>query len=125
MKRLWIALGLLLLVITVCVTAFFWQSHALRTLEQELDTLKRAVSEEREDTVKLADAFRDNCIHITEKIATLSRYVDSSPIRESATLLAMCVRRGEYTLFYEQAERCRFYLQEIARNEKPILSNIF
>lgn len=125
MKRIWIALGILLTVIAACVGMLWWQLHALDDLQTGLAQLESAVKEHATDTIQRAEQFCEQCRQVTETMAALSRHVDSSPLRESAALLPVLLKRGEYSAFFAEAARCRFYLKELQHNEKPLFRNIF
>ena len=125
MKRLWIALGLLVFVIGMSVWGLLWQVSALDHLEQALERAETAVWEQRENAEQLTAAFRRECFQITARMAALSRHVDSSPLRESAAQLPLLLQQDNTDHFFAEAARCRFYIQELRRSEKPLLGNIF
>ncbi len=125
MKRLWIAVGILLFVIASCVSALFWQLSAVEQLENSLTAVETAARREDASAIKKAEAFRDECIHITEQLACLSRHIDSFPLRESATQLPILLQQQDPAHFFAEIARCRFYLSELRRSEKPLFGNIF
>ncbi len=125
MKRLWIALGLLVVVIGMSVGGLLWQFSALDHLEQTLKRAEQAVQNEEENAQQLTAAFRRECFQTTERMAALSRHVDSSPLRESAAQLITLLQLENYEHYFAEAARCRFYIEELRRNEKPLLGNIF
>ncbi len=125
MKRLWIAIGILLFVIALCVGALFWQLAAIDRLEQSLDRAENAARQQRTDAMEKAESFEQECLETTEKLASLSRHVDSFPLRESACQLPVLLEQQDLEHFYAEVTRCRFYLDELRRSEKPLFENIF
>lgn len=125
MKRLWVALGLLIFVAALCIGALFWQLSAVDRLEQSLEKAETAARQEREDAKKTAEDFLEECMDVAGKLACLSRHVDSIPLRESASQLPILLEQQDYDHFYAETARCRFYLQELRRAEKPLFGNIF
>lgn len=125
MKRVWIAVGILFFVAALCITALLWQLRAIDRLEQSLHTAETAVRQGSADAAKKTEAFHAECIHTLDQLASLSRHIDSFPLRESASQLPVLLELEDLEHFYAEVARCRFYLNELRRSEKPLFSNIF
>ncbi len=125
MKRLWIAVGLLLTVTGVCLGSLFWQMRALTHLETELTRAVDAVENEAEDAKEQVLKFKEHCLSVADTMTFLSRHVDGYPLKESATLLPSLLQADDRNHFYAEAARCQFYIRELRRAEIPLFGNIF
>ncbi len=125
MKRLWIAIGLLLAVAGICVGSLWWQIRALAALETELARAVNMVEAEEPGAEKAVEAFKKHCLSAAETMTFLSRHVDGYPLKESATLLPSLLKADDRNHFFTEAARCSFYISELKRAEKPLFGNIF
>lgn len=125
MKRLWIAIGLLLAVAGICVGSLLWQMRALTALENELARAVKAVETEAVGAEHAVTAFKEHCLAVADTLTFLSRHVDGYPLKESATLLPRLLEADDRNHFYTEAARCQFYIRELRRAEKPLFGNIF
>lgn len=125
MKRLWIAVVIFVAVTVGCVGALFWQRALLNDLERQVIALEHTVQRNGKGALEQVDAFEQSCYDAIDKITCFSRHVDSFPLKESVKQLRPLLQAEEYAHFYAETGRCRFYISELRRAEKPILSNIF
>lgn len=125
MKRIWIALSLLLAVAAICVGSLWWQMKALTRLENSLAHAVMLVEKQAENAAAAVDAFTEDCLSVTETMTFLSRHVDGYPLKESATLLPILLSAEDRNHFFSEAARCTFYIRELRRAEEPLFGNIF
>ena len=125
MKRLWIAIGLLLAVAGICIGSLFWQIRALTRLENTLSRAVQLVEQGKSGARDAVEAFSKECLSVAETMTFLSRHVDGYPLKESASLLPILLEADDRNHFYTEAARCAFYIRELRRAEKPLFGNIF
>ncbi len=125
MKRIWIAVALLIAVLTICIGSLWWQMKALDRLERGLSNAVLLVEKEDDTAVQAVKAFTKDCLSVTETMTFLSRHVDGYPLKESATLLPVLLSAEDRNHFFSEAARTAFYIRELRRAEKPLFGNIF
>lgn len=125
MKRIWIAVSLLVTVAVVCGGSLWWQMKALTRLEDALSDAVTLVEKDAAGAVAAVEAFTKDCLSVAETMTFLSRHVDGYPLKESATLLPVLLHAEDRNHFFTEADRAAFYIRELRRAEKPLLGNIF
>lgn len=125
MKRLWIAVGILLAITALGIGALFWQISAVMRLSHQLDALETAVTNRESDMADRAYRFLDTCISTMELLECITHHADNLPLEETVAKMPALLENGEYARFYEAAAQCRVYLHELEKSEKPIPGNIF
>lgn len=125
MKRLWIAIGILLIVVAACIGTLLWQVSEIDRLSTALSTTENAVRQQQKDAQKTVEQFSKECTAFVERCAAFCHHADCLPLEESAAKMPLLLRQKSYDQFFVEAARCRFYLQELRRGEIPFLNNIF
>ncbi len=125
MKRLWVAAAILLVVAAGCIGGLLWQISLLDDLQEQLDAAEQAVRENGVAALDQVGAFEQACFEVTEKLTAVSRHEDNFALKESAGQLYPLLEQEEIPHFFAEAARCRFYIEELRRAEKPLIGNIF
>ena len=125
MKRVWIAVAILLTVAVGCVGGLLWQTSVLENLQAQLDAVEQAVRENGVAALDQVEAFERTCYSIIEKLTAISVHEENLALKESAGQLYPLLEQEEIPHFFAEAARCRFYIEELRRAEKPLIGNIF
>lgn len=125
MKRMWISVGLLAGICGICVFSLWWQLATVHKLQNMLTAVEAAVETDDATAAVKATAFARECRRAGEQFAFLARHEDACPLQESAALLPTLLQIDNREDFFTEAARCRFYLEELRREELPLLGNIF
>ncbi len=125
MKRVWVAVAILLAVAAGCVGGLLWQTSVLENLQVQLDAVEQAVQENGVAALDQVEAFERTCFAVTEKLTAISVHEENLALKESAGQLYPLLEQGEIPHFFAEAARCRFYMEELRRAEKPLIGNIF
>ena len=126
MKRLWLALSLIGVIATICVLSGVWQFHTLSKLENALEQAEQLVKDgELEKAIDAAYTFEQLCIQSGEEFGFFEQHGDCFTLKETASILPILLEQREFSLFYVEAARCRFCMEELRRERTPALSNIF
>lgn len=125
MKRLWIALSLLLLVMGLCVGSRTFLYHRMGELLDDLDTIETHWAEGDKDTaVRLAEDFVEEYHRVR---GVLDCYVAHNDLEESeetvALLPTLFIQGGEEELQMELA-RLREQLSYLRTIDDPLWRNI-
>lgn len=125
MKRLWISAGILAGILALCAFSLWWQLSTIQKLQNMLEAAQAAVETDDPTAASKTSAFARECQRAGEQFAFLARHEDACPLQESATLLPTLLERGNKADYFTEASRCRFLLEELRREELPLLGNIF
>ena len=125
MKRLYIALFLLVAVAAVCVFSQHYQHRQLDRMLTRLEQIERAADQgdlihASELAKTFATDYQRTCDHI-------SCYVAHSELRESretAALLPALLRRNSEEEFHMELQRLRAQLLYLQQVDDPLLQNI-
>ena len=125
MKRLWISAGILVSVLSLCAFSLLWQLSAIRNLQNMLTAAERAAATGDPTAAVKAEAFARGCEQAGGQFAFLARHEDACPLRESAALLPTLLEQQDKADYFTEVARCRYFLEELRREELPLLGNIF
>ena len=125
MKRLWIAVGIFTVIITLCVTAFYHQRRQIQALLTELDGVVAAFdSDNLENAHGLAVALAEDFEHRTRLVPYFMSHGDLNNCHESVLLLAAILEDNDAEEFRMESARCRAQLTQLLKKESPTLKNI-
>lgn len=125
MKRLWIAVGILAVVLTLCITTLIYQRRQITILLAHLDNVIAAY----EDGVP--EYAYTLAINLTQEFDDRTRYFpcflshnDLSGCREAIVILPSILREKNAEEFRMESSRCRAQLEFLLGIETPTLQNI-
>ena len=125
MKRMWISVGILAGILALCTFSLWWQLSTIHNLQNMLEAAQAAVEADDPTAAVKTSAFARECKRAGEQFAFLARHEDACPLQESATLLPTLLETGNKEDYFSEVSRCRFFLEELRREELPLLGNIF
>lgn len=126
MKRVWFAVVIIGVIGGVCAFSTWWQQRALDKLETALSATEQLVENgDLKAALSSAKTFEQLCIESGEHFAFLEQHGDSFTLKETASLLPTLLEQGELPLFFTEAARCRYCIEELRRERTPALNNIF
>ena len=125
MKRIWIALALLGMVVSICIGGRIYLHRQAEQMEAILDRLEVAYNEG--DTVaahRIAEEFAHRFRHIGR---TLDSFVPHDPLsetRETAAMLPALIRSGGEEELRMELARLREQLRHLRDIDDPSMENI-
>lgn len=126
MKRVIVAVLLLLLIVGGCVLSIYMQ-HAV--IEQFLqDTVKMEtmfLSNDLNGTLTLAEAFAAEYQQKTQYFSLFLPHTMLTDVEKSVVGLPAILAHGEHKDFVAELRRCRLLLQKLHDLEVPTLQNVF
>lgn len=126
MKRVWFAVIIIGLVTGLCAFSTWWQQQTLTEMETALDATERLVEQGNvKAALSSAKTFEQLCMESGEHFAFLEQHGDSFTLKETASLLPTLLEQEELSLFFTEAARCRYCIEELRRERTPALNNIF
>lgn len=126
MKRVIVALVLLLVVVGLCTGAIWVQREQSGYLIERLDEMERNFDREHpEDSLEDARRFVQEFEEHTKLFPAFVRHSDLSRIQEDIHSLPVLLESGEPADFTPTLARCRARLQILYSQELPSLENIF
>lgn len=125
MKRIFIALGTLLVVMGICIFSIRMQTkntqYLLDSLERIQESFDRGDWEQcQQETDKFARDFEEK----TRVFPFFLRHSDITRIEEIAVPLPVLLEQGDTQHFAAELARCRNQLQKLYEVELPLLENI-
>ncbi len=125
MKRLWIALTLLLLVVGLCVGSRTYLYRRMGDLLDALDTIEAHwVREDKDTAARLAEAFVRDYHRIGAVLDCYVAHNDLAQSLETATLLPTLLRQGGEEEPRMELARLREQLTYLRTIDDPIWENI-
>ena len=124
MKRLYIAVALLVTVVTACVLTHRYQHRQMDRMVNALDRIEAAYRGGDIDTaVAMAEDFAAEYRQVSNRVSCYVAHSELRESRETAALLPALMREREEELYMEIA-RLRSQLAYIRQVDDPILQNI-
>jgi len=124
-KRLWIAVGLLITVIVLCVVTERYQHHRMEEMLTTLDQLEEAY--EQGDVTRaraLADEMTREYEHISRVIMCFTAHSDIAESQETVMLLPTLLRQNSYDELTMEIARLREEFSHLRDIDDPYLRNI-
>lgn len=125
MKRIWLAVGILAAILTLCVSTLFHQRRQLDRLTDDLDEVISAFeSGDDARAYDLAVTLEKDYLHRTRLFPLFMAHGDLIECGESLALLPSILKDGNTEEFHMESTRCRVQLERLAKSELPTLKNI-
>jgi len=126
MKRVVVAVVILVLVGAVCVASLFYQSYGLKKLDGLTEELLAVYdSGDMEQCFALSESFAQECDRSAGVLLFFVRHADVAPLVDEAALMPELLRRGEKELFLASLLRCRGIIGKLDHQELPRADNVF
>ncbi len=125
MKRLWLAVGVLVAAISLCAVTQRYQHVQIDALSAQLDLLETAVrTDGTENTVGLAQQFLAEYEQRTRLFPCFMSHNDLSGCYETVAALPTLLETGHTEEVYQEISRCRAQLKRLREVEAPSLQNV-
>ena len=125
MKRLYIALCLLVAVATVCVVSHHYQHRQLDRMLTQLEQIERAASQGNlPHAAELANTFAADYQRVCDRISCYVAHSELRESRETAALLPALLHRNSEEEFHMEVQRLRAQLRYLQQVDDPLLQNI-
>ena len=125
MKRLYIAVFLLAMVVAAC---FFTQRYQHRQVKRMLSAIDYIEAQYRADNVDVALAearqFAEEYRVLSNRISCYIAHGELQESRETAALLPTLIEEGEKDELFEEIARLRSQLTYLEQIDDPLLQNI-
>ncbi len=126
MKRIYIALALLVLIAAACIATLTLEKRQLQTMIAMTHTMEDACrKEDYAKALDTANTLKEEFGKRTKTFAMFLRHNELKEIEETVLLLPMYLELDEVNHFYIDVARCRLLLQKQLEIDLPILPNIF
>lgn len=125
MKRIFFAVGALLLAITICITGYIVLTDTCNKLEKTLDEVVFfAENGDVEKSLEKSEEAVAKWEEIHGRIEALVNHAETDELEELIKSLPVYARLGNTERLCEKAEIAINRLQHVVKNEKIMLSNI-
>ena len=125
MKRVYVAIALLLAVAVGCIVSIWLENKHLTDMIKATEQMERYCLEDNvEQAERLALDLRDGFSKKTQTFALFLHHSVLQDIEESLAVLPYYLRCGEIDHFLTETARCRLLLQTQLKTELPTWENI-
>ena len=124
MKRLYIALFLLIAVMAVCVCSHRYQHRQIDRMLSRLEQIEAAARSGDSHAVQMAEAFAADYRKISDRISCYVPHGELRESRETAALLPSLLRQNSRDELWMELARLRSQLKYIQQLDDPNLQNI-
>ena len=124
MKRLYIALFLLIAVMAVCVCSHRYQHRQIDRMLSRLEQIEAAARSGDSHAVQMAEAFAADYRKISDRISCYVPHGELRESRETAALLPSLLRQNSRDELWMELARLRSQLMYIQQLDDPNLQNI-
>lgn len=126
MKRLIVAVAILLSVIILCTFTLNLQSKNIHYLINMIDEIQQSYDQgDLGKCVEVSDRFADEFETRTRFFPFFMRHSDVTKIEETAVTLPIMLESDDTDHFIVELTKCRIQLEQLSKLEKPTLENIF
>ncbi len=125
MKRLIVALALLLSVAALCTAALVTQNRSVDYLLAKMDEMEEAYQDgDLDECLSLSEQFVDEFAERTRFFPFFMRHSDISKIEESVAVLPVMLETGENAHWLAELTKCRNQLETLSDIEDILPENI-
>lgn len=124
MKRLYIALFLLVAVMAVCVCSHRYQHRQIDRMLSRLEQIEAAARSGDSHATQLAEKFAADYRKISDRISCYVPHGELRESRETAALLPSLLRQNSRDELWMELARLRSQLKYIQQLDDPNLQNI-
>jgi len=126
MKRVAVAVLILVLVGVACAASLVYQSYGLKRLDGlAVELLTVYDSGDMEQCFTLSERFADECDRSAGVLLFFVRHADVAPLVDEAAMMPELLQRGEEELFLASLLRCRGIIGKLDHQELPRADNVF
>ena len=126
MKRIIIAISVIILAFAISFTGFYLVNKDCKKLENHLDNIcTTAQKKDTEKSVEMSEDAVKMWEDVHDTIESFIRHEETDKLEELIKSLPVYARQGNMERLEQQADLAIDELHHLIRNEKPLISNIF
>ena len=126
MKRIYIALALLIVIAGSCIGTLSLEKQQLHAMIDLTDRMESACRDKNYDrALEQARKLETEFDQRTKTFALFLRHNELNTIKETVLLLPLYLEQENYPEFFISVSRCRLLLQKQLEMDQPTLQNIF
>lgn len=126
MKRIIIAISVIVFAFAISFTGYFLVDKACKKLENHLgDICTTAQKKDTEKSVEMSEDAVKMWEDVHDTIESFIRHEETDKLEELIKSLPVYARQGNMERLEQQADLAIDELHHLIRNEKPLISNIF
>ena len=126
MKRIIIAISVIVFAFAISFTGYFLVDKACKELENHLsDICNVAQDKNTEKSVQMSEDAVKMWEDVHDTIESFIRHEETDKLEELIKSLPVYARQGNMERLEQQADLAIDELHHLIRNEKPLISNIF
>lgn len=126
MKRIIIAISVLVIAFSISFTGYFLVDNSCKKLENHLtDICNVAQDKNIEKSVEMSENTVEIWEDVHDTIESFIRHEETDKLEELIKSLPVYAKQGNMERLEQQADLAIDELHHLIRNEKPLISNIF
>ena len=126
MKRLFFAIGALILALIICFSGYFVLSSSCGRLIESLEKVSQsAAAENAEEALERTEEALKLWEKLNPRINALTHHEETDELEEIVKSLTIFAEQKDLKQLYEKSETAINRLEHIEENEKPVFGNIF
>lgn len=125
MKRIWIAITALVIIVGLCIGEIIWISNITNNIKTQIDSVSQLVSDGNiEDAVSLSEEILDEWDNKHNKLAVFIDHNSLEGIDQSMDVIDTCLVTNNIPQFYIEVAKIDALLEDLTDTEMPSLYNI-
>ena len=125
MKRIWIAITALVIIVGLCIGEIIWISNVTDNIKTQMDSVNELVSDGNiEEAISLSEEILDEWDNIHNKLAVFIDHNSLEGIDQSMDVIDTCLVTNNIPQFYIEVAKIDALLEDLTDTEMPSLYNI-
>lgn len=125
MKRIWIAITALVIIVGLCIGEIIWISNITDNIKTQMDSVNELVSDGNiEEAISLSEEILDEWDNIHNKLAVFIDHNSLEGIDQSMDVIDTCLVTNNIPQFYIEVAKIDALLEDLTDTEMPSLYNI-
>ena len=125
MKRIWIAITALVIIVGLCIGEIIWISNITNNIKTQIDSVSQLVSDGNiEDAVSLSEEILDEWDNKHNKLAVFIDHNSLEGIDQYMDVIDTCLVTNNIPQFYIEVAKIDALLEDLTDTEMPSLYNI-
>ena len=125
MKRIWIAITALVIIVGLCIGEIIWISNVTDNIKTQMDSVNELVSDGNiEEAKSLSEEILDEWDNIHNKLAVFIDHNSLEGIDQSMDVIDTCLVTNNIPQFYIEVAKIDALLEDLTDTEMPSLYNI-
>ena len=125
MKRIWIAITALVIIVGLCIGEIIWISNITNNIKTQIDSVSQLVLDGNiEDAVSLSEEILDEWDNKHNKLAVFIDHNSLEGIDQYMDVIDTCLVTNNIPQFYIEVAKIDALLEDLTDTEMPSLYNI-